>query len=128
MNPITITQRDQVLAHHTTETPLSHYGQPVWIVEQDPPELPGRIHWRQVDGPDLEVQALELRGGWLVCRQADGLLLGIIWSDGNYYADLLENRKGQPVKRLTRRPGLKVRGTLHMDPDNPDDLGALVGG
>jgi len=90
--------------------------------------MPGRIHWRQVDGPDLEVQALELRGGWLVCRQADGLLLGIIWSDGNYYADLLENRKGQPVKRLTRRPGLKVRGTLHMDPDNPDDLGALVGG
>ena len=45
MEPITITQGDQILAHHTTGTPMSHYGQPVWVVEESDPD-PGRAEWK----------------------------------------------------------------------------------
>ncbi|MFB3901920.1 MAG: hypothetical protein ACE15E_00565 [Acidobacteriota bacterium] len=124
---ITITQNSQVIAHHTTDSPLSHYGQPVWVIEQDP-DLPGEIHWSQKGGGECRLQALELRGGWLVCRQPGGFLVGIIWSDGTYYAELLEDRAGRPIKRLTRRAGLRVRGTVQLEPENPDDLGGILAG
>ena len=124
MEGITITRDGELLAHHTTESSLSHYGQPVWVVELEDPD-PGPATWKQGD-QEIPLEVIEARGGWLVCRQPDNLLCGIIWTDGTYHADLLVDLEENPVDELAA--GVHVRGTLHMDPEDPEDLGAIVPG
>lgn len=121
MAPIIIKRRGKILAHHTTETHLSHYGQPAWIVEVSDPK-PGPAIWEQ-DGNKQEINILGVKSGWLIARQPGGLLVGIMWSDGNYYANLIENAKtGRPCRKLTQK-GQKVRGTVQFD---PQDMGAII--
>ncbi len=119
---ITIEQNGEVIAHHTTESGLSHYGQPVWVVENDDPQ-PGPAVWR---GGEMEINMdiLEIRGGWLVCRQPDGLLCGVIWSDGAYYSDVLVDESGDPVREL--KPGVSVRNTIQFDSTDAADLGSIL--
>lgn len=119
MQPITITQGNTVLAHHTTAHPRSSYGQSIWSIEVPAPAT-GPATWRQ-GGESHELVIIGPHDGWLVCRQADGRLCGIIWSDGSYYANLLVTKAGRPVK--TYRPGLQVRGSIRF-PDT--ELGAIL--
>ncbi len=53
-------------------------------------------------------------------------MCGIIWSDGSYYANLIEDADGRPCKRLLRRGGQRVRGTIKVDPDNSANLGGIL--
>jgi len=57
-------------------------------------------------------------GFWLICKQPDGLLCGIIWSDGSYYAALLA-------------AGVRIReypdGLLHAKSLTLDGEVALIG-
>ena len=125
MNPIIISRGDKILAHHTTQSSRSSYGQAVWTIEDDDPE-PGPVTWQQGE-TRIRMTIIEVRGGWLICRQPGGLLCGIIWSDGNYYANLIETILGEPCKRLFKRGGQRVRGTVRINPDDPNDLGAILG-
>lgn len=96
MEPITITKDEVIIAHHTTDSPMSRYGQLVWVVENDDLD-PGDALWQQGDNK-VELKVLGVLGGWLVAAQPDGLLIGIIWSDGCYYANLVEDRASkQPI-------------------------------
>jgi hypothetical protein len=124
MTPITISRNGEVFAHHTTTNALSHYGQPVWIIEDNDP-APGPVIWQQGE-TQLKMTVLTVRGGWLCVRQPGGLLAGIIWSDGSYYANLIETRDGRPCKSLYKRGGQRVRGTVQLNPEDPDDLGAIL--
>ena len=125
MEPITIERNGEVLAHHTTESCLSHYGQAVWIVEDEDPG-PGPATWKQGEN-EQALDVIEVKGGWLIVRQADGYLSGIIWSDGNYYANILEDTKTRrPCKILRKRGGQRIRDTFQMDPRDPDDLGGIL--
>lgn len=100
MNPIIITQGEEVIAHHTTESVLSHYGQMAWSVEKEHPK-PGPAIWTQGES-SIRLQVMGVVGGWLVVRQADDLLCGIIWSDGTYVANLIVDRDtSESVKGLT---------------------------
>lgn len=123
IEPITITKDDEIIAHHTTESVLSHYGQPVWVIEDEDPE-PGPAIWKQGDN-EVSIEIIEVRAGWLIIRQPDDLLSGIIWSDGNYFANILEDETGIPCKKL-RNHGQRIRGTIQFDPDNSEDLGATL--
>lgn len=126
MDGISIERGEEILAHHTTESSMSHYGQPVWVVEVEDPD-PGPAIWRQwnQEGP-LEV--IEARGGWLICRlPPDPRLWGLIWSDGEFYSDLVVDQDGQFVESLNGT-GLHIRGTVQFDPEDPEDLGAIVPG
>jgi hypothetical protein len=124
MEPITIERDGKILAHHTTQTHLSHYGQPAWVIEDKDPE-PGPAIWRQ-GSDEQQIDVLGVKGGWLIIRQPDGPPAGIIWSDGNYYADLLEDAKtGEACSELAET-GQRIRGTVQLDPDNPEDLGAIL--
>ena len=120
---IVIERDSEILAHHTTETNLSSYGQPVWVVENEDPD-PGPATWRQGENT-VNMDIIETRGGWLICRQPDGLLCGVIWSDGNYYADVLVDGDGRPISELVL--GCYVRNTVQIDSDDPQDLGAIIG-
>jgi len=125
MDSITIKQGGEILAHHTTNTCLSHYGEPVWVVETDHPQ-PGPATWQQGDNVQ-HLDILSTKAGWLIVRQPDGALVGILWSDGIYYADLLvSTTTGIPCKTL-RRNGYMVRNTIQCDPDDPNDIGSILG-
>lgn len=84
MEKIVIRRAEEILAHHTRHHPTSSYGQPIWVVERDE-VAPGDIIWSQGDN-EQTLYALGVVGGWLVVRQPNGLLAGIIWSDGHYFA------------------------------------------
>ena len=118
---IVIERDSEILAHHTTESCLSHYGQAVWIVEDDNPE-PGAAIWRQGETA-VPLDIIKTQGGWLICKQPDGLLCGIIWSDGSYHADLIVDANDQPAKEM--KAGVHVRNTIHFDADDSDDLGVI---
>jgi len=84
---IIIEKDGTILAQHTNESYLSHYDQPVWVIEEEEPD-PGRVVWRQ----GKKEQYLDFLGvvdGWFIAAQSDGNLVGIIWSDGSYYANLI---------------------------------------
>ena len=123
MKAITIYRGDTVLGHHTTDSSMSHYGQPVWQIEDDEPE-PGPATWHQ-DGQNIYMDIIGVIGGWLVCRQPGGLLIGIIWSDGNYYAEcIVKQATGKPIRRGKLTSGqYEVRGTIPF-PESP--LGAIL--
>ena len=70
MNAIKITRGAAVLAHHTTQSPLSHYGQAVWVVEDDSP-APGPALWQQGE-LRVKMNVVAVRGGWLCVRQPGG--------------------------------------------------------
>jgi hypothetical protein len=118
MKAITISRGDQILAHHTTDSCLSHYGQAVWVVEVLQPS-PGPAQWEQ-DGKKQTINIIDAREGWLVVRQAKDYLCGIIWSDGEYYGNLIL-KNGKPVKKLTN--GCRVKGAVPLG-----ELGSLVPG
>ena len=121
---ITIKRNSKILAHHTTESPLSHYGQPVWVIE-DPDPDPGPITYINGDHK-VDIDLLAIKGGWAIVRPPEeGFLEAIIWSDGLYYADMLVDKNGQPVESLPC-PGMRVRGTVVIDPSDPDDIGAIL--
>ena len=112
---ISIEKDGDILAHHTTETCLSHYGQPVWVIENDDPP-PGCVIWRQGEREE-KLDFLGVVDGWFVAVQSDGKLVGIIWSDGNYYANLIENTEtGQVAEKTTIKQieegCYQVRGTV----------------
>lgn len=119
MDGITITQGDAVLAHHTTEHPRSSYGTLIWCIEAEEPE-PGPAEWQQGD-TKTTLDVIGLYHGWLVVRQADGFLCGIVWSDGSYYAETLVDENDEPATEY--RDGLRVLGTIKM-PGSP--LGAIL--
>src|SRR5574341_1151130 len=131
MDPITTTRGDTILAHHTTESPNSHYGQPIWQIEESDPG-PGPAIWRQGDNAQ-PITIVGVVGGWLVARQRDGLLCGILWSDGNYYANVIEDRRhGRPAKgaALTSLCSARyqVRGAVAVAPfDEDSPLGCILG-
>ena len=63
MERISITRNGEVLAHHTTDSPLSHFGQPVWVVEQEEVD-PGKVQWCQ-GSQELTLNALARSAvGW----------------------------------------------------------------
>jgi len=100
MEPIRITRDGEILAHHTTESSMSHYGQAVWVVEEEDVE-PGALTWAQ-GGESVTLEALGVLGGWLVVRQPNGTLAGIIWTDGTYHGGNIVSRDtGEPVEGLT---------------------------
>ena len=125
MKGITIERNGEVLDHHTTESCLSHYGQPVWVIKVEDPE-PGPVTWKQGEN-EQPLEILGVKGGWLIVKQSDGYLSGIIWSDGNYFANILENSKtGRPCKKLSHKGGQRVKDTVQFDSNNPDDLGSIL--
>ena len=124
MEPVTISRNGEALAHHTTDSSLSHYGQAVWVVEDESP-APGPVLWQQGEKM-IRMTIIGVRGGWLVVRQPGGLLVGIIWSDGSYHANLIETSDGRPCKSLYKRGGQRVRGTVQVDPGDPNALGAVL--
>lgn len=116
MENIVITKDNKIIAHHTTDSPMSSYGQPVWVVENKDPG-PGVATWKQGDN-QVTLNILGVIGGFLVASQPDGLLCGIIWSDGNYYANLivvrdcdLPARKDVTIHELANGK-FQVRGTV----------------
>jgi hypothetical protein len=133
---ITITQKGKILAHHTTNTPLSHYGQLVWIIENENPE-PGQATFEEAEsGTQFEMDILGVIGGWLVVRQRaqkdiPPLLAGIIWSDGSYYGNLIVTREGgncveDATLEILNSGEYMVRGTIAMEPFvNSSLLGVL---
>ena len=125
MKPIEIVSSDgRMLAHHTTESSLSHYGQPVWQIEEDP-EPGAELRWIQGE-IEHTLTVVGLVDGWLVVRQANDVLSGIIWSDGTYRADLIVDRETEepaPLDADLRSGRFLVRGTVPF----PDSiLGAIL--
>lgn len=126
---IQILQNGEVLAHHTTETPLSHYGQAVWVVEVENPGT-GRAIWTHGE-LEFDIQIKGVVGGWLVAQQPDDLLTGIIWTDGSYYANIIEDREtGEAVREASleelRSGRYQVRGTVGLF-DDECPLGCVMG-
>lgn len=100
MDKIVICRAGEILAHHTTDSCMSHYGQAVWVVEESDVE-PGEVTWAQGDN-ELTLYALGVLGGWLMVRQPNGVLAGIIWTDGSYHGGNIVSRDtGEPVEGLT---------------------------
>ena len=129
MTMIEITKKGEVIAHHTTESPMSHYGQAVWIIEDENPGR-GKAVWSQGE-TRVDLQIKGVVGGWLVAVQPDGLLCGIIWSDGSYYAEVIEDRAtGEPVRQATMKElqsgKYQVRGTVALF-DDESPLGSILG-
>jgi hypothetical protein len=119
---IILKRDDEILAHHTTESCLSSYGQIVWVIEDLHPD-PGPVMWFQGDNIQ-HLEIVDLVGGWLVVRQDNKLLAGIIWSDGNYYADAIIDPDGNPCLSLS--PGCRVAGTIRFDNADSQDLGSIL--
>jgi hypothetical protein len=86
---------------------------------------PGLATWEQ-GGNEQRLEIITVKGGWLVARQSNKYLCGIIWSQGSYYANVIEDAKtGTPCKTLRAR-GQRVRGTIQLDPENSEDLGKII--
>jgi hypothetical protein len=83
----------------------------------------GPVTWEQGENRQ-ELEIIEKRGGWLIVRQMDGYLAGILWSDGSYHAELLEDQEGFGVKKI--EDGYQIRGSIKVNPENPQDLGAML--
>jgi len=96
---IKIEKDGNILAQHTTESCLSHYDHPVWVVIEDDPD-PGCVIWRQ-GKQEQKLDFLEIVDGWFVAVQDDGNLIAIIWSDGYYYANLIHKRTNNQIANIT---------------------------
>ncbi len=131
MEPIKIERNGEILACHTTEHPTSHEGRLVWIIADEDPE-PGPALWIQGD-VSFELEILGLVGGWLVCTRPEGPVWGIVWTDGEFYGDLIEDREtGSAAGDITlddlRSGRYRVRGTVAVDGRNGDSpLGCVPG-
>jgi len=111
MKPIKLIDKDGlIIAAHTTEHPRSSYGTQIWCIYIETPSA-GPATWRQGD-KEITIEIINLVEGWLVCRQPDGYLCGIIWSDGSYYSDMLIDSEDCQVQEY--QDGLHVRGTVPM--------------
>jgi hypothetical protein len=119
--PIRITRLGtaDLLAEQTTSHALSHYGSLIWSI-LDPEPCAGPAIWQQ-GANRQEVDVLELRDGWLIVRQQSGVLAGIVWSDGSYFADVLIDGNGNAATEL--QDGLRVKGAVQIG----SDMGAVIG-
>lgn len=131
MEPIRITNnRGKILAHHTTESQLSRYSQPVWIVEEEEC-LEDVIIWKQGDN-EIKMDCFGVIGGWLVVEQPNGILAGIIWTDGTYYSGNIINRDTQDVVTEDTLDDLgsgmfMVDGAICWSNIDESPLGSLLG-
>lgn len=137
MPNITIIQNKEIIAHHTTESHLSHYGQPVWIIKNENPD-PGLAVFKELETDTLfDIEIVGVVGGWLVIKQPPTedmpqLLAGIIWSDGGYYGDLIQTRDGNNFVSDAEIDALNsgnfmVKGTVAVDAfDEGSPLGSVL--
>lgn len=100
---VTITTPDgEILAHHTTEHPFSHYGTAVWCIEDKHPAPGPVLITGAAMGQEIRLQLLGIVGGWAVLADEAGAALGVIWSDGSYEAGLIRERDtGELAKGVT---------------------------
>jgi len=92
MTPIVIVTLDgRLLAHHTTEHPSASHDTLIWTVEETPEEG-AEVFWTQGEIRH-RLTVVGVVAGWLVVRQANGFLVGILWSDGSYRAGLIVDRE-----------------------------------
>ena len=127
MNAITITRSGVTLASHTADHARSSYGTLIWSIEESNPD-PGPAEWSQQDNGKMAIKIIGVVGGWLVAIQPNGLLVGILWSDGSYYAECIVNRQTQTTTSRAKLSSLQsgkymVRGTIVP----PDDKDAVLG-
>ncbi|MDD4273402.1 MAG: hypothetical protein PHG14_06710 [Desulfobacter postgatei] len=109
MESIQIKQGNEVIAERRTDDIRSRYGTPVWTILNEDPE-PGKgifLHGETV----IPLLILGVRDGWLIVREKSGFLVGIIWSDGSFFAEAIIDENGMQVTKLS--PGCRVQGTLH---------------
>jgi len=125
MTPIVIVTLDgTLLAHHTTEHPESSHNTPIWSIEETPEEGT-EVFWTQ-GANRQKLTVVGLVDGWLVVRQANGVLAGILWSGGSYRAGLIVDREtGEPAPADADLTSGKytVRGTA---PFLDSALGAIL--
>ena len=105
---VTITTPDgEILAHHTTEHPFSHYGTAVWCIEDKHPAPGPALITGAAMGQEIRLQLLGIVGGWAVLADEAGAALGVIWSDGSYEAGLIRERDtGEIAKGITLESAL----------------------
>jgi hypothetical protein len=96
------TTSGEILAHHTTDHPFSHYGTAIWCIEDKHP-APGPVMIvNSGTGQEIPLQLLGIVGGWAVLADEAGAALGVIWSDGSYEAGLIRERDtGEIAKGIT---------------------------
>jgi hypothetical protein len=116
MTPIAMVTLDgTLLAHHTTEHPLSTHDTLIWSVEATPEEG-DEIFWTQ--GEDSYVlTVVGVVAGCLVVKEENGLLVAIIWRDGKYRAGLMVDREtGEPAPADADLPSgeYTVRGVVPL--------------
>ena len=110
MGALHIERNGEILAHFTTESCLSHYGQPVWVVENESPE-PGPAIFHN-EGKTSTLKILGVVGGWLVVKQEESFA-GVLWSDGSYYAGAITGPKDEDITLDDLQSGeYQVDGTL----------------
>jgi hypothetical protein len=100
---VSITTPDgEILAHHSTEHPFSHYGAAIWCIEDKHP-APGPVILKNGDaGHEWSLDLLGIVDGWAVLTDEAGAALGVIWSDGSYEAGLIRERDtGEIAKGIT---------------------------
>ena len=111
MENLRIEKDGKILAHFTTESCLSHYGQPVWVVEDENPE-PGPIIFYN-EGKTSNLEILGVVGGWLVVKRENEGLAGILWSDGSFHAGAITGPKDEDINLKDLQSGnYQVEGTL----------------
>ena len=100
---LSITTPDgEILAHHSTEHPFSHYGAAVWTIEDQHPDPGPVLIVNSGTGQEIPLQLLGIVGGWAVLADEAGAALGVIWSDGSYEAGLIRERAtGELAKGIT---------------------------
>lgn len=97
-----VTLTGEVLAHHTTDHPFSHYNHPVWSIEDQHPAPGPVLIINSGTGQEIPLQLLGIVGGWAVLADEAGAALGVIWSDGSYEAGLIRERDtGEIAKGIT---------------------------
>ena len=102
-----VTTSGEILAHHSTEHPFSHYGAAIWTIEDQHPAPGPVLIVNSGTGQEIPLQLLGIVGGWAVLADEAGAALGVIWSDGSYEAGLIRERDtGELAKGITLESAL----------------------
>ena len=105
---IKITRDNEILAEQTTDHPNSSYGSPVLVIHDESPEPgPATII---LEDDSFQIEIIGEKAGWLVAKDERGFLIGVIWSDGSFFADNIVDESGSFATELS--DGCQVRGTL----------------
>jgi hypothetical protein len=74
----------------------------------------------------MEIELLGFVGGWMLARQPDGFVIGIIWSDGSYYADFVidkdDNTYQEPNELHDVQRALKLARDAYGDDVDLDSI------